>query len=170
MTLRRLLWPTDFTELAARAGTFARVLAEWSGATLYVLHAAQSAVAVGPAGGSGMPLVGLAPDETRLERRLAACVRTTLDGIHAPVVSAVRPGAPREVITEYARSRAIDLIVIGTHARGLAASLFHGSTSRAVLQHARCAVLMVPPSALAHEEPWPELADLVAAGRDCGAF
>ena len=56
----------------------------------------------------------------------------------------VLEGAPDLQISRYAADAAIDLIVIGTHARGLVRRIFLGSVSKAVMEHAPCPVLMVP--------------------------
>jgi hypothetical protein len=77
----------------------------------------------------------------------------------------VRSGPPVPVITEYAREMNIDLIVVGTHARGVVNRILMGSVSRAVLEKASCAVLIVPQTAAAPGPP----AAVVTAGRLCGA-
>lgn len=149
---KRLLLPTDFSARSAHAATFARSLAEQNQATLYVLHVGQRGFAVSPSPDTINPVVLPALDEDELRRRLDRFVDTALRGLDTPVVTDVRLGAPVQVIAQYAREKAIDLIIIGTDARGLFSRILAGSISKAVLERAGCAVLMVPTAAPAPEE------------------
>jgi len=72
------------------------------------------------------------------------------------VISDVRVGVPHDTITHYARERNIDLIVIGSHARGMVNRIFFGSTSKAVLESALCPVLMVPLATMPQPESPPK--------------
>ncbi len=168
---KKLLLPTNFSDLAMHAAKFARTLVEEFGGTLYVLHVSQPAMAATATPDVGLGMLVLPPDEIdELRRSLDAFVRSALGGIHAPTIKEVRTGPPAPVICEYAHEMGVDLIVLGTHARGLASRLFLGSVSKAVLEHASCAVLMVPWMAeVPHESGW-AAGELVAAGRQQGAF
>lgn len=53
-------------------------------------------------------------------------------------------GGPVDAITSYARQEDIDLIILGTHGRGLVSRVFMGSVSKSVMENAPCPVLMVP--------------------------
>jgi nucleotide-binding universal stress UspA family protein len=55
----------------------------------------------------------------------------------------VRPGTPHREITRVARARGSDLIVMGTHGRGLVARTILGSVAAKVLRTAPCPVLTV---------------------------
>lgn len=169
---KRILLPTNFSELAAHAAVFARGLAEEYSATLYVLHACQPVVSPAPAVGPelGVGVVALAPNEAELQAELRTFVRVALGGICVPIATELRAGPPAQVITDYAREAAVDLIVMGTHARGGVTRFFLGSVSKAVMEHAGCPVLMVPLTAAAPDEPRPDPAEIVAAGRGYGAF
>ena len=59
------------------------------------------------------------------------------------VESLSRTGSPRQVILEEAESWGADLIVVGSHGRGLAGRFLLGSVSQAVATHARCSVEIV---------------------------
>ena len=56
----------------------------------------------------------------------------------------VREGDPKEAITEAAKRLGVQLIVVGTHGRGLAPFLDVGSTTAHVVRHADVSVLVVP--------------------------
>jgi nucleotide-binding universal stress UspA family protein len=53
-------------------------------------------------------------------------------------------------LVRFAEEEAADLLVIGSHERGLLGRLWEGSVSRGVIESAKCAVLCVP--AAAHDE------------------
>ena len=153
MRLKRILLPTNYSELAAHAAGYARALAEEYGATLFVLHAFPPVLAAVPAIGVAPGTDVLIPMEPASTDEMETFVREHLNGLSAPLVTEVRTGSPVSVITDYAREMAVDLIVIGTHARGRVKSMLLGSVSKAVLEHAGCAVLMVPLAAFTAEEP-----------------
>ena len=155
VTIQRVLLPTDFSVLADHAARYARSLAEAYEATLHVLHVV-SAVLV-PVPGPEVGTVAMAvPSNGSLaeaEDAVARFIRDRLSGLSVPVVTKVLEGAPDLQICRYAAETAIDMIVIGTHARGLVRRIFLGSVSKAVVEHAPCPVLMVPLTASESDSP-----------------
>lgn len=139
-----ILLPTDFSILARHAAPWAKSLAETYGATLHVLHVLTPEVQPFPAPDIGMGVLAVPPDTTQaadmLNRFLDECIHPTC----VPITSHTTIGAPVAEIARYARESRIDLIVMGTHARGPVTRMLLGSVSKAVLEHAPCAVLMVP--------------------------
>ena len=73
----------------------------------------------------------------------------------APVRGGKRRGTPSKEIVRYAKERDIDLIVMGTHGRGLLAHAVMGSVTEKVVRNAPCPVLTLPwwSFALAVESP-----------------
>jgi nucleotide-binding universal stress UspA family protein len=59
------------------------------------------------------------------------------------VETAWRHGRPDVEIVDYASDSAVDLIVIGTHGRGMAAHLLLGSIAEKVVRKGTCPVLTV---------------------------
>lgn len=53
-------------------------------------------------------------------------------------------GATIETILKEAAKLAVDMIVVGSHGRGMMAQLLIGSVSQGVLQQAKCPVLVIP--------------------------
>ncbi|MEM9090662.1 MAG: universal stress protein [Cyanobacteria bacterium P01_F01_bin.53] len=53
-------------------------------------------------------------------------------------------GATVETIIKEASKLAVDMIVVGSHGRGMMAQLLIGSVSQGVLQQAKCPVLVIP--------------------------
>jgi nucleotide-binding universal stress UspA family protein len=146
MRIRHILLPTDYSDLARSAAVYAGSLAKMYGATLYVLHVVERVLAAVPGPDvSGVALAVPGPEA------LAAAQETTrqfvqdhFGDLNVPVTARVLEGAPYVQIARYAAEASIDLIVIGTHARGVVKRIFLGSTSKFILEHAACPVLMVP--------------------------
>lgn len=66
------------------------------------------------------------------------------------VVRELRCGSPVTQIDEYAKTQAIDLIVMGTHGRSGVSHLFLGSVAENVVRRAPCSVLTVRPTEHPH--------------------
>lgn len=144
--IRHILLPTDFAELAAHAASYAASLAQRYNADLHVVHViplVPDALPGPEAGGILLPIPST-EDLTGLQEELDLFVRTHCQAEGVPVTKAMLKGRPEAVVCEYVRAHAIDLVVIGTHARGLVSRIFFGSVSKSVLEHAGCPVLMVP--------------------------
>jgi nucleotide-binding universal stress UspA family protein len=123
MAVREILAATDFSELGDAAVALAREYAASLGARVHLIHVASAA-----------------------DRAISGLLEQLAEprGQTVPVLVATIAGDPAERIVEYARSRGVDLIVIGTHGR-------HGFTRRPlggvadkVLRQAPCPVLAVP--------------------------
>ena len=85
-----------------------------------------------------------------LDMSLEDAVRERLSKIMAPPEQLefmpsflVLSGAPAAEIVRYANDHAIDLIVMGTHGRGMVAHALMGSVAEKVVRHAPCPVLTV---------------------------
>ena len=118
--------------LAAERDAHLRVLAIANTATPFVL---------GPAAG----MAYLATIENRVkmvEEVVDAAIASLPDGV--TVSSDVRKGLPPEEILR--ASHGLDLLVLGSHARGPLGRVMLGSVSDAVVRAAACPVLVVPPA------------------------
>lgn len=138
--VRTAVVATDFSPesiLATRAAL--PMLAD--GATLHVVHVWRRVA-------TAFPSVEL----SRLNERYAASLteqfdrfRTALGPCEGIVVEAhALEGLPAEVVLALARAKEADLIVAGTHGRGLVERWLLGSTSSALLRAAPCSVLLAP--------------------------
>jgi len=78
--------------------------------------------------------------EVHLEKTKAA-----FTGANAEVETVVLEGPPQEEIVEYAKSRGIELIVMGAKGHSQVDRILLGSTSDYVATHAHCSVLVVRP-------------------------
>lgn len=145
MAIDRILLPVDFSELSIHAAEMACSMAQANDATVHVLHVLQPVEIAIPTPEVGFLVRKVAPDEPAIARRLDAFARDYLIDHGVRVVTVLARGKPAREIARYAQEADIDEIVIGTHARGIARRLVHGSVSKSVLEHASCAVTMVPP-------------------------
>jgi nucleotide-binding universal stress UspA family protein len=145
MKLQRMLLPTDFSELSERAADLARPMAQASGATVHVLHVCEPVEIALEVPEIGVLRRKVPPDKTALRRKLEEFARQHVADFGIPAITVLASGKPGRQIARYARDAWIDRIVIGTHAQGIIRQIIHGSVSKFVLEHAPCAVLMVPP-------------------------
>jgi nucleotide-binding universal stress UspA family protein len=145
ISIRRILYPTDFSELSLHALGFARSFCECFSATMHVLHVVDEAylhwMAVAP---NAVP-VGPAPDDllNQAKGQMEDFLRAHLADPPFEVISEVHMGRPFMEIIRYAREKTCDLIVIGTHGRTGLSHVLMGSTVEKVIRKAPCPVLSV---------------------------
>lgn len=93
-----------------------------------------------PARPGGDGIDAAAGDEARARAGLAAAVRSLPRGIHAR--ETVLRDDPRHALV--ARSRDVDLLVLGSRGKGPLTAIWAGSVSSRVLREAACPVIVVP--------------------------
>lgn len=125
LSLRNVLFTTDFSDASRPAGRIAADIARHFGARLHVLH-----------------VVPPITDPTPAPAGLRAAAAELDAG--SPVVTAVASGRPASEIVKYARRNVIELIVLGTHGRTGVSRALLGSVADAVTRRAGCPVLTVP--------------------------
>ena len=146
LNLKKILYPTDFSEHSIAALPYAAGLAQQNHAALHCMHIVDvpheeyrtSEYMVPPE----MPHV---PKDKLLRTarvRLDRFITESLSGIDT-VTSRVVSGEPFEEIIQYAQDQEIDLIVVGTHGRSAASSMLLGSVAEKVVGKAPCPVLTV---------------------------
>lgn len=141
--LNTILLPTDFSEPALAATRYALEFAKRFDATLHLLHVIEDPVVY-------VPIFESYPLPSREEFQQFA--QTRLDNWILP---GDREGCDIEArwvhgrtfveILRYAKNHNADLIVMGTHGRGVAAQLLLGSVAEKVVRKAACPVLTVRP-------------------------
>jgi universal stress protein A len=142
--LEVILVPTDFSEVSTKALRTAVELAQKFGASIELFHVDvdPSVMLPPPADVVMMPtsFAGiLAATGERLESE-AAGVR--LEGVTCTTASEL--GRTPAAIAEQARRIGAGLIVMGSHGRHGFAHAMLGSVAEKVVQHAPCAVLVIP--------------------------
>ena len=144
ITIKNVLVASDFSETSASALNYGREFARTFGATLHVLHVIENALVW-----AGPEVAAI--DLVKLQAELAAAAREKLDRIvtaedaaQLKAVTAVRTGnSPAFEIAAYAKAEGIDLILMGTHGRGMMGHLLMGNVAEKVVRIAPCPVLTV---------------------------
>jgi nucleotide-binding universal stress UspA family protein len=138
--IRRLLLATDLSAASERAAEEAINLAVESGAQLVVLSVIDPGRLSLP---GGRILRRVDQERSRIETGVQMLVsRARAAGARAAFL--VWEGDPAEAILAAAEAENIDVIVLGSHRRGLLGRLILGSTSARVSEQARRRVLVVP--------------------------
>jgi nucleotide-binding universal stress UspA family protein len=142
---KKILWPTDFSDLSRKAAEYARGFRDVFGSELHVLHVCP--LLVGP--GAVYPLASgleLAVPDTDLPKLVEEKLKPLADelfGTEGVVVCKAVSGNPWIETCRYARKNGIDLIIVATHGlTGLKHALV-GSVAEKIVQHASCPVLTV---------------------------
>jgi universal stress protein A len=142
----RILLATDFSDPARGAVSVACWMAKQHHAELHIVHVIAPTPVLVPSPETVPPAV-LAPDQKEIVRaraRMDALAQEVFPALAAPPVTCLLTGVPHQAIAQYARDLQIDLVVIGTHGRGLITRLFIGSMSKSILENSPCPVLLVP--------------------------
>jgi nucleotide-binding universal stress UspA family protein len=148
-----ILCASDFSPSCRKALDLALSMAQEADARLILLHALQWP---GVAGIMPLPAtVDIPIDRAEWRREAFARLKRGLPD-DAPFrcrpETVVVPGRPSETILRVADDEHVNLIVMGVHSRGAIDRLLFGSTTREVIQAARCPVLSI--RADKHDEPW----------------
>jgi nucleotide-binding universal stress UspA family protein len=140
--IRRILFPTDFSEYADDAWPYATRFGRDFGAEVHVLHIVTQV--------PGVYTDGLAYGPRDLAEHMEAEARQALDrmvddakAMGLAARSSVRTGIAFQEILDYADAEAIDLIVMATHGRTGLAHVLLGSVTERVVRRAPCPVLTV---------------------------
>jgi nucleotide-binding universal stress UspA family protein len=141
--LKKVLVPTDFSESARHALTYGISFAREYGAELVLLHVVEN-LTVGyasdlfpvPMAEVFQEISGYAKGELA---KLGAEAREKGLSAQEHVVM----GRPSAEIIRFAQENAIDMIVLGTHGKGMLDQALFGSTTERVVRRSPCPVLTV---------------------------
>jgi nucleotide-binding universal stress UspA family protein len=141
ITIRRILCPTDFSELSKAALAQAAALARWYEAEITLLYVAPAAFTAAEV--VYVPSPWLSPEMLEKWRGdLHAFAQSSREeGLRVRID--LCEGNPSTEILDTARTGAFDLIVMGTHGRRALAQLMMGSVAERVVRIAPCPVLTV---------------------------
>ena len=134
--IKRILAPTDFSDLSAKGVRYACQLAKEVGAELVVINIVtldESNVA----------------DRRELERHKHQLDEFLTDkvagaGSDLSIRKVVEPGQPDSTIVYWAENEGIDLIVTSSHGRSGLSRVLMGSVAEEIMRKSRCPVLVVP--------------------------
>ena len=143
VSIDAILIPTDFSETSEAAVTYGCALAKSLKATVYLLHIVENPH-LGPGGATlwnySLPALKHRLEEEAEERMATLASQHEKD---LTIERSARVGTPWVEITDEARERGADLIVMGTHGHGAVAHALLGSVAERVVRHAPCPVLTV---------------------------
>jgi nucleotide-binding universal stress UspA family protein len=143
--ISRILVPVDFSPHSDHALRYAAALAGRLDALVEIFHVVEEPVAAG-AWSSEIPVSDLSELRDRLiaeaARQIDHACRPIIESSDVRTVTTVRMGQPGQTIAAYAGTAGIDLIVMGTHGRGVS-HLLMGYVAERVARYAPCPVLTV---------------------------
>jgi nucleotide-binding universal stress UspA family protein len=145
--LKKILYPTDFSESSLEALKYAVAFARDFKAHLVLMHVVNEAIF---SEGLSLPRTG-APEDLENEMRAEAArqLKTIIPADERATLdweTVILRGMPFLEIIRYATANAVDLIVIGTHGRSGVEHIIFGSTAEKVVRKAPCPVLSVKPA------------------------
>ncbi len=143
ISLEKILVAVDFSDHAKRALDYGAELARTFGSQLIVGHvvAKPDFLSQIPPGGEGYfppNAQEIAADEAKQE-----CEQWLRQVAVKDAKAVVVSGTPFVEIIKLARAEDVDLIIVGTHGRGVIAHALLGSVAEKVVQKASCPVLTV---------------------------
>lgn len=147
-TIRRILFPTDFSAKSVSAAAYVAALTQKFGAEVTVMHvshahgtyAAVSDVSLPPA--YALDLAWSQLQESEAKEKMSEFVCSYFR--HVPTVPLLFTGDPATTIVNRASDLSTDLIVITTHGSGVLRRMLLGSVTAKVLHDAKCPVFTIP--------------------------
>ncbi len=153
VTLRKLLFPTDFSESSEAAWGYALTLAREFEAEVVLLHVVPEPPRLAEAYEMGFTPERFIQAATEEAKRLMADLMANAADWKVAITPKVRQGVEFREIIDAAREAGADMIVMGTHGRtGLAHALI-GSVAEKVVRKALCPVLTVKHPKMKFEMP-----------------
>jgi nucleotide-binding universal stress UspA family protein len=141
MNIRAILLPTDFSSCNEAALKLACTLAAESGAVLYIVHVHDVQHLTAAMGEAAYLYESEWKEELRAAETQLCNVVPTAPGINYRHVCLTGSTVPE--LLDFADSRDIDLIVMGSHGRTGLSRLLLGSVAEGVMRRAKCPVLVV---------------------------
>jgi len=146
LSLKNILFPTDFSSASSAALPFAQALARTYGSTILLAHAIAS-----------VPHRNVVTDQDDFvwhesRQKLSELAHAESFG-DTPVKTLLDQGDLNEVIPAIIRDHDIDMVVLGTHGRRGVSKLVLGSDAEKIYRSASCPVLTIGPN-VHPTEPW----------------
>jgi len=138
LAIKHILFPIDFSERCCGEAPFVDAMASRFGAKVTLISVAPPVMYAGM-GESAVPAF-LDDDSLREDVQARLDSAFTREFAHLPVDRVADVGDPAEVITRFAHTQGIDLIMMPSHGYGPFRSLLLGSVTAKVLHDAQCPV------------------------------
>lgn len=144
MQIKHILVPTDFSENAQHALSYATELAKRCSAKLHLLHTPviptyllmDLSYSPGPEAVTRI----LNESQDALDEQAKS-----LESVGVEYFTVIREGTVHEVIRDYAKEHDVDLVVVGTHGRSGVAKLMYGSVTERVIKTVHTPIIVIPP-------------------------
>lgn len=147
ISLRRILFPTDFSDASKEAEAYAVAFAGRFGAELHLLHVVSQVMPYSDASSAWvMPDNETQQQLEAAEKRLLERVPSAECSDETRIVRTTVVGFAVDQILDYAAKNDIDLIVVGTHGYSWLAHALIGSVAEKLVRMASCPVLTVHPT------------------------
>jgi nucleotide-binding universal stress UspA family protein len=141
--LKKVLVPTDFSESARHALTYGISFAREYEAELELLHVVEN-LTVGYASDLfPVPMAEVFQEISGYAKAELATLGAEARAKKVKVVEQVAQGKPSAEIIRFAKENEVDMIVLGTHGKGMLDQALFGSTTERVVRRAPCPVLTV---------------------------
>jgi nucleotide-binding universal stress UspA family protein len=135
--IKHILFPIDFSERCAATTPYVAAMARKFGAKITLLHVLQP-YWYAPMAEAPPVFIDIHEIQRDVESELEQSFSEEFAGL--VVERSVEIGDPAEVITQFAHNRAVDLVMMPTHGRGLFRELLLGSVTVKVLRDCSCPV------------------------------
>lgn len=150
--IKKILVPTDFSDSAHHALGYALTLAAELKGELVLLHVVET-LAVGYASDLfPVPMAEVFQEMTGYARTELEKLAEEARARGVDVRQVVVQGKPSAEIVRFAEDEKVDLIVLGTHGKGMLDHALFGSTTERVIRRAPCPVLSCRLAAAAPKE------------------
>src|SRR5512143_921149 len=141
--MKKVLVPTDFSESARHALTYGMSFAKEYGAELVLLHVVEN-ITVGYASDLfPVPMAEVFQEISGYAKAELAKLAAEARERGVVVSELVVQGKPSAESIRHAAENAVDMIVLGTHGKGMLDQALFGSTAERVVRRAPCPVLTV---------------------------
>jgi len=142
--IQNILGPTDFSEPAEAALRWATTLAKEFNSRLHLLHVVPEPYAY-PWGTelSTLPLTDILAQSEQAARERLDQLATQCDLPRDRIVVHAAIGTPVDQVLAYVAAEHVDLVVLGTHGRGMVGHLLLGSVAERVVRRSPVPVLTV---------------------------
>lgn len=141
--LKKVLVPTDFSDSARHAFSYGVSFAREYHAELVLLHVVEN-LTVGYASDLfPVPMAEVFQEISGYAKTELAKLAEEAKQKGVAVSDVVAQGKPSAEIIRYAAENAVDVIVLGTHGKGMLDQALFGSTTERVVRRAPCPVLTV---------------------------
>ena len=142
MRTRQILCPTDFSETASHAMSYAFEMANFYSVGIRLLHVVDK-----PFGDKYTRVLSVTPEElaSRMEGEAAEKMRKLIESLDSglSVEGVIRHGSPAEEILASARMINAGMIVLASHSHTGLTHFLHANVAEAVANEAKCPVLVV---------------------------